>query len=116
MLEGLNISDDGKRLVDWDFNDHVQLWDITAPADPELLASVSFSPKPDGGYSPSIDDAIFTPSNSKLAVTLDNGLFLVDTDPTSLERQYCAETSGITRSEWARYASNIPYQSPCSRG
>ena len=112
-LTGINIGDDDKRLVDWN-DSHLQLWDITNPADPELLASVSFSPKPDTQFSSGIGGAIFAASGSELAVALDSTLLLVDTDPTSLAQQYCAETSAITKAEWARYASNVPYQPPCS--
>jgi hypothetical protein len=64
--------------------------------------------------SSNIDNVIFAPSSSELAVVLESTMVLVDTDPTSLERQYCGETSAITKAEWARYASNVPYQSPCS--
>ena len=113
-LEGISISDDDKRLVDWN-EDHLQLWDITNPADPAQLASVSFSSQPDSTVASSnIDNVIFAPSSSELAVVLESTMVLVDTDPTSLERQYCGETSAITKAEWARYASNVPYQSPCS--
>jgi hypothetical protein len=114
-LAGINISEDDKRLVDWTIDGHLQLWDITNPADPGLLASESFPSGSDSDLTSSINEADFAASSSELAVTLDHGLFLLDTDPTSLGRQYCAETSTITKAEWARYASNVPYQSPCSR-
>jgi WD40 repeat protein len=111
-LKGINISDDDKRLVDWD-EGHLQLWDITNPADPGLLASVSLSPEPDTEPSSNVEGAMFAASSSELAVALDGSLVLVDTDPVSLERRYCAETGAITETEWARYAPNIPYQRPC---
>ena len=113
-LGGISISDDDERLVDWNDGD-LQLWDITNPANPELLASVGFSPQPDSTQlSSSIGGAIFAASSSELAVALDSTLVLVDTSPASLERRYCAETSGITKAQWTRYASNVTYQPPCS--
>jgi WD40 repeat protein len=113
-LKGINISDDDKRLVDWN-DGYLQLWDITNPADPEQLASVSLSLQPDNTqFSSSIGGAVFAPSGSELAVTIDSTLIMVDTDPVSLEQRYCAETSALTPPEWADYASNVPYQSPCS--
>jgi hypothetical protein len=79
-LIGINIGDDDERLVDWN-DSYLQLWDIMNPADPELLASVSFSPKPDTQFSSNIGGAIFAASGSELAVALDSTLLLVDTDP-----------------------------------
>jgi WD40 repeat protein len=116
-LEGITISTDDKRLADWD-NGTLQLWDITNPADPALLASVSFSTQPDAtGITSDIDNATFAPSGPELAVALSNTVTLVNTDPAALAEQYCAETGGtITRAEWSRHASNVPYQNPCPGG
>jgi hypothetical protein len=114
-LAGITIGDNDTRLADWS-GDHLQLWDITNPANPELLASVSFSLQPDSNQlSASVASAMFDPSGPELAVIFDSTLAVVDADPTALARQYCADTSPVTKAEWARYASNVPYQSPCSR-
>jgi WD40 repeat protein len=115
-LYGIDISPDDTRLVDWN-DGTLQLWDITRPADPSLLASVNFSDQPDNtGDASDVGTAVFAPSGPELAVSLATGVILVDTDPGTLAQQYCANTSQITRAEWTQYASNVPYLIPCPGG
>jgi WD40 repeat protein len=115
-LDGVVISADDTRLADWN-DGTLQLWDITNPANPTRIASVSLSSQPDtAGMTSDIDNVEFTPSGPELAVALESGVVLVNTDPAALAQQYCAETSTITQTEWNQYASNIPYQNPCLGG
>lgn len=105
------LSFDPKRreLAVGSTDDTVWLWDMSSPASPVHLATLT-------GPAEGILVVAFSPDGRTLAAGgHDPTVRLWDTDPGSVASWICA-TAGtpITLAEWSRYVPGLPYDPPCS--
>lgn len=123
-IKGITFADNDRMFADWNSTE-LDLWNISKPASPVQIASVTFQQQPQQGQdqatsnSPfaSLNAVAFTPSGSRLLVSVNSSIVFLDTDPAVIARRICAVAGpAITRTQWSQYAPNTAYQDPCPAG
>jgi WD40 repeat protein len=102
------FSPDGRTLAAGSTDNSVELWDVSQPARPALLASLTAA-------TDSVFVVAFSPDGHTLAAgTAEKAVRLWPVDPAIAAAEVCA-TAGdpVTRQEWARYLPGRPYDPPC---
>lgn len=114
---GINFSPDGNVLA-LSTDTTVQLWDIHAPEEPELLGSITRPAEGDAVTNITADEpvlgAAFTGQGDTLAISRLLTTSLVDSDPAQLATRLCGYAAApISPAQWQQDAPGVPYQRPC---
>ena len=104
----LAVAPDGRTLAAGTGDGKIWLWDIANRRRPSLLATLP-------AHTGSVYTLAFDPGDGILVSGgADRTTRLWNIDPVSVAAFVCATTGHqITRSEWARYVPDKPYQPPC---
>lgn len=107
-IGGITVHPGGELAATTGRDGRVRLWNVADPARPAETVSLS-----NGGFYPGAGMA-FSPDGGLLAVGGDRGLRLWTVDPAAVLPRLCAESTAISRDQWAQYLPDRPYDPPCA--
>lgn len=107
-IGGITVHPGGELAATTGLDGRVRLWNVTDPARPVEMVSLS-----NGGFYAGAGLA-FSPDGGLLAVGGDRGMRLWTVDPAAILQRLCAESTAITRDQWAQYLPDRPYDPPCA--
>jgi len=107
-VAGVAVHPDGSLAASAGLDGRIRLWNVTDPARPVEVTALSH-----GGFYPGAGIG-FSPDGRLLAVGGDRGMRLWTVDPTGILQRLCAESTAISRDQWAQYLPSRPYDPPCA--
>ncbi|MFA3877722.1 TIR domain-containing protein [Streptomyces sp. MMCC 100] len=107
-IGGITVHPGGELAATTGLDGRVRLWNVADPARPVEMVSLS-----NGGFYPGAGMA-FSPDGGLLAVGGDRGMRLWTVDPVAILQRLCAESTAISRDQWAQYLPDRPYDPPCA--
>ncbi|MFD9501312.1 TIR domain-containing protein [Streptomyces sp. NPDC060035] len=107
-ITGLAVHPDGTLAATASVDGRIRLWDISDLSRPVEVTSLS-----SGGIYKTAT-AGFSPDGRLLAVSSDLGTRLWTVDRTGILQRLCAQSSRITREQWAQYLPDRPFDPPCA--
>jgi WD40 repeat protein len=107
-IYAVTFTDDGRTLAATSTDGTVWLWNVSDRQHPIPVATLTLP-------NDSVFPVDFHPDQRALvAAGAEEAVWIWLTDPDLAARHVCATTGDpITRSEWATYVPDRPYQSPC---